>query len=111
MNHLEGYFTSGGSMSIFAAVCISRTHILPPSQLHRGTVYAHKYTHHSLRKAIKMAGIPEVNLRIIPPTLENPYSFSISELRKMIEKDKNEGFLPFLVCGTFGTTHTGVDCL
>ncbi|MDD4754804.1 MAG: pyridoxal-dependent decarboxylase [Prolixibacteraceae bacterium] len=68
----------------------------------RLTAYVSGQTHSSLEKAVKMAGIGVENLRIIGIT--EHFAMKPDLLQQQIQKDKKEGFLPFFVCATIGTT-------
>jgi aromatic-L-amino-acid/L-tryptophan decarboxylase len=64
--------------------------------------YVSSQTHSSLEKAIKMAGIGSENLRVID--VDEQYAMRSELLEKQIQKDRTEGFQPFFVCATIGTT-------
>jgi aromatic-L-amino-acid/L-tryptophan decarboxylase len=64
--------------------------------------YVSSQTHSSLEKAIKMAGIGSENLRLID--VDEKFAMRPELLEKQIQKDKAEGFQPFFVCATIGTT-------
>jgi len=64
--------------------------------------YVSSQTHSSLEKAIKMAGIGSENLRLIE--VDEKFAMRPEKLENQIQKDKAEGFQPFFVCATIGTT-------
>mgnify|MGYP004702075597 CR=1 FL=1 len=64
--------------------------------------YVSSQTHSSLEKAIKMAGIGSQNLRII--AVDEKFAIRPYLLEKQIQEDKNNGYQPFFVCATIGTT-------
>ena len=64
--------------------------------------YISTQTHSSLEKAIKMAGIGKENLRIID--VDETFAMRTDLLGEQIQKDKNEGLIPFFICATLGTT-------
>lgn len=64
--------------------------------------YVSSQTHSSLEKAIKMAGIGSDNLRLIE--VDEKFAMRPEKLENQIQKDKAEGFQPFFVCATVGTT-------
>lgn len=66
------------------------------------TAYVSSQTHSSLEKAIKMAGIGSENLRIID--VDENFSMRPELLISQISHDQSEGFTPFFVCATIGTT-------
>lgn len=66
------------------------------------TVYVSAQTHSSLEKAIKIAGIGFENIRLIE--VDEKYGMRSDLLKQQIEKDRNAGLIPFMVCATIGTT-------
>jgi aromatic-L-amino-acid decarboxylase len=69
---------------------------------HKLIAYVSSQTHTSLEKAIKMAGIGAENLRAIE--VDEKYAMQPKLLEKQIQQDKENGFQPFFVCATIGTT-------
>ncbi|NQU88250.1 MAG: aspartate aminotransferase family protein [Mariniphaga sp.] len=66
------------------------------------TAYVSTQTHSSVEKAIKMAGIGKENLRLIE--VDKSFAMQSNLLKEQIGKDIKEGFIPFFVCATIGTT-------
>jgi len=64
--------------------------------------YTSTQAHSSIEKAIKMAGIGNENLRLIE--VGDAFAMRSAALAAAIAKDKDAGLVPFLVCGTMGTT-------
>jgi aromatic-L-amino-acid decarboxylase len=64
--------------------------------------YISTQTHSSLEKAIKMAGIGKDNLRLID--VDETFAMRTDLLNEQIQKDKNDGLIPFFICGALGTT-------
>jgi len=64
--------------------------------------YTSTQAHSSIEKAIKMAGIGNENLRLIE--VGDAFAMRSEALAAAIAKDKDAGLVPFLVCGTMGTT-------
>jgi len=64
--------------------------------------YISTQTHSSLEKAIKIAGIGKENLRLIE--VDEKFAMRTDLLEEQIQKDKKEGFTPFFICATIGTT-------
>jgi aromatic-L-amino-acid/L-tryptophan decarboxylase len=64
--------------------------------------YISAQTHSSLEKAVKMAGIGSENLRLID--VDERFAMQPQLLRKQITEDRENGFQPFFVCATIGTT-------
>ncbi len=64
--------------------------------------YVSSQTHSSVEKAIKIAGIGKENLRLIE--VDENFAMKPELLQTRIKADKENGFLPFFVCATIGTT-------
>ena len=72
--------------------------------------YISTQTHSSLEKAMMISGLGVMNLRKIEA--DENYSMRSDLLQKQIEQDRADGYLPFFVCATIGTTSSnGVDDL
>ena len=100
-----GIFVSGGSMANITALTAARDKKLTEVNLHLGTAYVSDQTHSSVAKGLRVIGITSQRLRTIP-TNEN-FMMRTDLLREAIEKDLKEGYIPFAVIGTAGTTNTG----
>ena len=100
-----GIFVSGGSMANITALTAARDRKLTEVNLHLGTAYVSDQTHSSVAKGLRVIGITSRRLRTIP-TDEN-FRMRTDLLREAIEKDLAEGYIPFAVIGTAGTTNTG----
>jgi len=68
------------------------------------TAYASEQAHSSVVKAMRMAGLGDRHLRLVP-VLEDQ-SMDAAELETMLEEDLAAGYRPFFICGTVGTTAT-----
>lgn len=64
--------------------------------------YISTQTHSSLEKAVKIAGIGSENLRLIE--VDELFAMKPELLERQIQMDRKDGFLPFFVCATIGTT-------
>ena len=100
-----GIFVSGGSMANITALTAARDRKLTEVNLHLGTAYVSDQTHSSVAKGLRVIGITSQRLRTIP-TDEN-FRMKTDELRKAVEQDLKNGYIPFAVIGTAGTTNTG----
>ena len=100
-----GLFVSGGSMANITALTAARDRKLTEVNLHLGTAYVSDQTHSSVAKGLRVIGITSRRLRTIP-TDEN-FRMRTDLLRQAIEKDLADGYIPFAVIGTAGTTNTG----
>lgn len=99
-----GFLTSGGSLANFSAIVTARDERLPSDFL-RGTLYCSAQIHHSFQKAAHLAGFPYANIREIP--VDERFRIRIDALQKAIDRDRRDGYAPFLVAGSAGTTGTG----
>jgi aromatic-L-amino-acid decarboxylase len=99
-----GVLTSGGSLANFTAVVTARKALLPDDFL-RGTLYCSNQIHHSFQKAANLAGFPYANIRELP--VDERFRIRIDALEERIARDREEGWTPFLIAGSAGTTPTG----
>lgn len=102
----RGLFTSGGSLANLAGIVTAREALLGDDvDLRLATAYTSSQVHHSVAKAIAVAGIPRANLREVAVDAE--LRLDVTALREAITKDRSEGRRPFLVIAAAGTTNTG----
>ena len=99
-----GILTTGGSLGNFTAIVAARKTLLPEDFL-RGTLYCSSQVHHSIQKAASLAGFPAANIREVE--CDDKFRMRIDALREAIGRDQRDGFTPFLVVGSAGTTNTG----
>jgi aromatic-L-amino-acid decarboxylase len=106
-------FTSGGTEANLSAVVVALTRAFPDYGEHglrrlNGTpaVYLTAEAHNGYNKIAHMTGLGRRALRIIPT--DGDLKMSLAELQQQVEQDRNNGFLPFMVIATAGTTATGV---
>ena len=99
-----GFFTSGGSLSIWSAIVTARCCKLQ-GELSRGTLYTSDQAHHSVTKAAMFAGLPSENVRLVP--VDATYRVAVDAMRELIQQDRRDGFVPFAIVGHAGTTNTG----
>jgi aromatic-L-amino-acid/L-tryptophan decarboxylase len=99
-----GFLTSGGSLANFSAVIAARHEKLPENFL-MGTLYVSDQGHHCIRKAALLAGFPNANVREIPS--DGAFRIRLDALADRVARDRAEGFTPFLVAASAGTTNTG----
>jgi aromatic-L-amino-acid/L-tryptophan decarboxylase len=100
----RGVLTSGGSMANLSAVVAARADRLG-EDFSRGTVYVSEQAHLSVKKAAMIAGIPLGNVRSVPVT--SRLRIDVAALGRAVERDRADGFVPFLVVASAGTTNTG----
>lgn len=99
-----GFLCSGGSLANLSAVIAAR-HIKLGEDFSRGTIYTSDQTHHCVAKAVRLAGFPGENLRVLPADAD--FRLDLATVQHAIAQDRNQGMKPFLLVGSAGTTNTG----
>lgn len=99
-----GIFTSGGSMANLTALVTARKQKCG-DDFSKAIIYMSDQTHSSNIKAIRTIGFRKDQVRIIPTDLE--FKISMNKLKNAIAKDRLEGYQPFCMIATAGTTNTG----
>jgi len=113
MNDLVGYpatasgnLTTSGSLANMIAIVVARdAKGIRSREVERSVIYLSKQTHHSVDKAIRVAGLGECIVRYLP--LDERYRIKANGLKKQVESDKAAGLKPFLVVASAGTTDVG----
>lgn len=72
---------------------------------HRMLLYTSQDTHSSIQKAVELLGLGSNSLRQIP--VNDSFQVNIDVLKETIAQDRRQGFLPFCIIGTAGSTNTG----
>ncbi|MEP6635826.1 MAG: pyridoxal-dependent decarboxylase [Acidobacteriota bacterium] len=67
-------------------------------------VYTSEHAHSSIEKGVITLGLGQRGLRKIPTDAQ--FRMDVGELKRAIEEDKANGFLPFCIVATVGTTST-----
>jgi len=99
-----GVLTTGGSQANLFASILARSQQLG-EDLGNGVAYVSDQVHHSVEKALVLAGIRRRNVRRVPS--DDRFRIRLEDLRRMISADRASGQVPFLVVGSGGTTNTG----
>ncbi|KAL4874342.1 pyridoxal-dependent decarboxylase [Aspergillus karnatakaensis] len=100
-----GIFVSGGSMANLTALILARDQMLANNDRAKGVVYISTQTHFCIPKALRIIGILQSQIRLVP--CDASFRMSIPALENSILQDKAAGLRPFLVVATAGTTSTG----
>jgi glutamate/tyrosine decarboxylase-like PLP-dependent enzyme len=111
--HTDGTFASGGMEANHTAVLTALTHAFPEYGA-RGTralpgqpaLYVSTEAHHSFHKAARVSGLGSEAVREIP--VDHALRMDAEALASRLARDRREGFAPFLVAATAGTTNSGV---
>ncbi|OUS01972.1 decarboxylase [Flavobacteriales bacterium 33_180_T64] len=99
-----GLFTSGGSMANLTALVTARRQCCG-DDFSKAIIYMSDQAHSSNIKAIRVLGFKKEQVRIIPTDIE--FKMAINKLKNAIAKDRLEGFQPFCIIASAGTTNTG----
>ena len=101
-----GNLTSGGSVATLIAVATARdAKNITSKNVTKSVIYITEHTHHSVDKAIRIAGLSEVLMKYIPT--DSNFRMNATILDNQVNEDKLTGLNPFLVISSAGTTNTG----
>ncbi|RJE23408.1 Pyridoxal-dependent decarboxylase conserved domain protein [Aspergillus sclerotialis] len=102
-----GQFVSGASMANLTALIVARDQILgnDPIQRSMGIAYISDQTHFCVAKALRIVGIPDSNIRVIRSDAQ--FRMDVFKLELAISEDILNGYKPFVIVATCGTTNTG----
>jgi aromatic-L-amino-acid decarboxylase len=99
-----GLLLSGGSMANLTALTAARRNVLG-DDFANGVVYTSDQSHHSVNKAVMLAGFPARALRVVPS--DSAFRMRLDVLAELVERDRGAGLRPFFVVATAGSTNTG----
>ncbi len=105
-------FTSGGMEANLSAVVVALTQRFP-GYGERGlryleaqpTIYLTEEAHHGFNKIAHLTGLGRRCLR--PIATDDHFRMNLDDLRRTVADDLRNGFRPFMVVGTAGTTAAG----
>jgi aromatic-L-amino-acid decarboxylase len=101
-----GDITSGGSHANLTAIVTARDFFkIQPEEIRQASVYYSAHAHHSINKALHIAGMEYCTQRSISCNAD--FSINTDELEKTIQKDQEAGLKPWLIVANAGTTDTG----
>ena len=101
-----GNLTSGGSLANLMGIVTARDAKKISSQnIAKSVIYLTKQVHHSVDKAIRIAGLKECVIRHV--AMDTSHKMNTIELQKQLTLDKKSGLNPFLVIASAGTTDVG----
>lgn len=101
-----GNLTSGGSAANLLAVVTARdTYAIEGPKLERSVVYLTEHAHHSVNKALHIAGLSGCIRHEVP--VDANYRMDAGALEMAIVSDQMSGLIPWLVVAAAGTTNTG----
>lgn len=101
-----GNLTSGGSIANLVGIVAARDAVgLTPKEIEQSVIYLTAQAHHSVDKAIRIAGLKHCVIRSVP--VDAHYRMDADALERLIHEDKHAGLHPWLIICTAGTTDTG----
>ena len=113
----DGVFTSGGSQSNISASVALRDRFIQqklgwdtkkhglPKEYRRMRIYTSEISHFSFDKGAHMAGLGYDAVVKLP--VDDRCRIDTEKARSIIEKDRESGFIPFMIVATIGTTDFG----
>ncbi len=101
-----GNIASGGSIANLAAITTARdAHGLKGADYARAAVYTTSQAHHAIDKALRIAGLAEVQVRRV--AMDERFRMRPDALAEAVAADRAAGLRPWLVIAAAGTTDTG----
>jgi glutamate/tyrosine decarboxylase-like PLP-dependent enzyme len=101
-----GNIASGGSIASLIAIATARdAHGLKGADFATAVVYLTHQAHHCIEKAIRIAGLGEVQIRYIP--IDDGFRLRADALEEAIAADRTQGLRPWMIIAAAGTTDTG----
>src|SRR5579885_1893242 len=102
----QGNLASGGSIANLIAIVAAReAHALRSADIPKAVVYLTGQAHHSLEKALRIAGLGECVLRRI--ATDSCHRMVPMALQRAIAADRAAGLRPWLVLAAAGSTDVG----
>jgi aromatic-L-amino-acid decarboxylase len=106
-------FTSGGMEANLSAIVTALTRAFPEYG-ERGlrhlpaepAIYLTREAHHGYNKIAHMTGLGRRSLRMV--ATDRDLKMDLADLARQVAEDRSNGFAPFMVVATAGTTATGV---
>jgi aromatic-L-amino-acid/L-tryptophan decarboxylase len=101
-----GNLTSGGSIANLIAVVTARdVKEIKAAKVAQSVIYLTEQIHHSIQKAIRIAGLGEAILRYVP--VDSRFRMNVEKLQEQIEEDRANSLNPFMLIASAGTTDVG----
>ena len=102
----SGLLTSGGSgANLTALVAARHAAVEKGKDIRKLTVYASAQAHSSVVRAAWIAGIARDNVRTV--AMDELFRIDVADLKRVVAEDRANGFEPFVVVASAGTTNTG----
>jgi glutamate/tyrosine decarboxylase-like PLP-dependent enzyme len=101
-----GNLTSGGSIAnLMGLVTAREARDLRARDIDRAVIYLTDHAHHSVDKAIRIAGLAEAVCRRVP--MDARHRMDAGALERLIRDDVAAGLAPFAIVASAGTTDVG----
>lgn len=101
-----GNLTTGGSLGNLIGIVSARdAQRVTSKSVSTSPIYLTEHVHHSVDKAIRIAGLGECPVRHVP--MDARYRMDAAALERMVEADVKAGLRPWLVVASAGTTDIG----
>jgi aromatic-L-amino-acid/L-tryptophan decarboxylase len=101
-----GNIASGGSIANLVAIATARdAHGLKGADFASAVVYLTAQAHHCIEKALRIAGLGEVQIRRVP--MDERFRMRPDALAPAVAADRSRGLRPWLIIASAGTTDTG----
>lgn len=101
-----GNLTSGGSIANLIGIVAARDESgIRAADYARSVIYLTDQAHHSVDKAIRIAGLGEAVVRTVPT--DDHHRMSADSLAELIDADLATGLIPLIIIAAAGTTDTG----
>lgn len=101
-----GNLTSGGSIGNLIGIVSARdAKGIKAHQITTAPIYVTEHAHHSLDKALRIAGLGECPVRHVP--MDSRYRMDPAALERQVSDDLKAGLQPWLVIASAGTTDIG----
>jgi glutamate/tyrosine decarboxylase-like PLP-dependent enzyme len=101
-----GNLTSGGSIANLMGIVTAREALqIKAKDIDRSAIYLTEHAHHSVDKAIRIAGLRESVIRYVP--MDARFRMDAAALEQLIAEDARKGLHPWLVIAAAGTTDVG----
>lgn len=101
-----GNLTSGGSIGNLIGIVSARdAQRVKAKDIERSPIYLTEHVHHSVDKALRIAGLGECPVRHVP--MDARYRMDAAALERLVSDDTTAGLRPWLVVASAGTTDVG----
>ena len=101
-----GNLTSGGSIgNLIGIVSARNAQRIKAKDIERSPIYLTEHVHHSVDKALRIAGLGECPIRHVP--MDARYRMDAAALERLVVNDIAAGLRPWLVVASAGTTDVG----